>query len=492
MNSHFKSAITLILFLVASQTTADCFFDFNSDNIFLNGFEVDEVCEKQFYFERINTDKNISGVSKQIVIQKTISVTSKSKLLIISDGRFAPINGPAGYLRIEINGDDQYSTTAIHDWSTGTTGLSGQHSFNLMAYRVLPIGTYTIALIASAHPSNSGDFLVGSGTALSIMIDPTLKILTDSLTSDSNNIQVTTYNPPLIDINEGDADRPFIELLANTIPNNNSGIANVLSYVGGRAYQSCTGSGGSLGGQGDALWGFWVNNTCPTTSEASWGANDLYQGAELQTSMYAHSLRSISPQESLNIKFGASELAFGSNVGITPFENDICYKVANTKLISILNNGISGGAGGNNAFCSTYGFECVASTLGLPGCPNANTDVTIASKTITIPNNHSGILFFSAKGRIQAGSPEDSDMVVSLGIKIDGSPVGTVGVQQLYVPEAGSTRTLTASYLSAVGSNSSPLSAGNHTIEVYVHVNAVSAKFPSFPNELNLTYFDFD
>ncbi len=492
MNSHFKSKIIFILFFVANLVNADCFFDFNSENIFVNGFEVDEICEKQFYFELLNSDKNISGTSKQTVIQKTVSVTSQSKLLIISDGRFFPTNGPAGYLRIEINGDDQYSTVALHDWSTGTTGLSGQHSFNLMAYRVVPAGTYTITLIASAHPSNNGNFVVGSKSALSIMIDPSLKILTESLISDSNNIQVTTYNPPQIDINEGDSNRPFVELLANTIQNNNSSISNVLSYIGGRVYQSCTGNGGNLGGQGDALWGFWANNTCPTTSEASWGANDIYQGAELQTSMYAHSIHSLNPQQSLNIKFGASELAFGSNVGIPPFENDVCYKVANTKMVSILNNNISGGAGGNNIFCSTFTFECVATTLGLVGCPNANTDVTIASKTISIPTNHSGILFFSAKSRIQAGEPEDSDMSISLGIKIDGLKVGSLGVQQLFVPEIASTRTLTASYLSAVGPNSSPLSVGNHLIEVYVNVNAISTKHTSVPNELHLTYFDFD
>ncbi len=118
--------------------------------------------------------------------------------------------------------------------------------------------------------------------------------------------------------------------------------------------------------------------------------------------------------------------------------------------------------------------------------------VKLASDTITIPTGHFGVLFFSAKTRILAGAPEDDDMVVKLGIKIDGVPVGSVGVQQLYTPYEASSRSLTASYLSAVGDHSSPLTAGQHTVEAYIIVETTGAKHPSVPEELTLTYFDFD
>jgi hypothetical protein len=83
-------------------------------------------------------------------------------------------------------------------------------------------------------------------------------------------------------------------------------------------------------------------------------------------------------------------------------------------------------------------------------------------------------------------------MVVTLGIKIDGVRVGSVGVQQLYTPEIGSSRSLSASYLSTSGTNSNVLSAGQHTIEAFINLNTTGAKFPSVPEELVLTYFDFD
>lgn len=144
------------------------------------------------------------------------------------------------------------------------------------------------------------------------------------------------------------------------------------------------------------------------------------------------------------------------------------------------------------AFSSVFLYRDLGTTIGQAGCPDANADVTLASEVINIPENHSGILFFSAKTRIQAGSPEDNDMVVSLGIKIDGIRVGSIGIQQLYTPEVGSSRSLSASYLSSEGDNSAPLSAGQQTIEAFININTTGARFPSVPEELVLTYFDFD
>lgn len=487
MKTHFNILTVTILFLLSAKTFANCFFEFDADKVFSSSFE-EIICNKQFYFEQTSVDTIISGTSDHVVLQKTITVTEMSKLLVISDGRFDPLNGPAGFLRIKINGDDQYSSYAIHDWSTGTSGLSGQHSFNVMAYREVPAGSYTISLVASAHPSNDGDFRVGSLSSMSIMLDPSMKIVNSSFRGETGNIDVTTYDPPTVDINEGDADRPYVEVLSNDITNTVSSQSNVLSFVTGRAFLSCP-------GEGDALWGFWADNMCQATSEASWGVNDLYSGAETQSNMYAHSIYSLSHLESLNIKFGASELAFGTDQANSPsgsHENDVCYKVGDANLLTMLNDNISGGVGGNSTFCSTYVWKCVATTIGHPGCPSANTDVTLGSQIINIPTDHSGVMFFSAKTRIQGGSEDDEDMVVSLGIKIDGVRVGSVGVQQLYTPNTASSRSLSASYLSAVGSNSAPLSPGQHTIEAYINVATTGAGHPSVPEEVVLTYFDFD
>lgn len=327
------------------------------------------------------------------------------------------------------------------------------------------------------------------------MLDPELKIVESFLSGESVDVDVTTYNPPAVDVLEGSANRPFVEILDNDITNTVSLSANVFNFITGRAFQTCSSGGGGLSGQGDAMWGFWADSSCQYTSEASWGVNDIYEGAELQAPMYAHSVYPLGYLDTLNIKFGATELAFGSDRADDPsgaHENNVCYKVGSAKLLSVLNDGLSGGLGGNDTFCSTYTWKCVGTTTGEPNCPSANTEVILASDTITIPTGHSGVLFFSAKTRIQAGAPEDDDMVVKLGIKIDGVPVGSIGVQQLYTPYEASSRSLTASYLSAVGDHSSPLTAGQHTIEAYIIVETTGAKHPSVPEELTLTYFDFD
>jgi len=374
---------------------------------------------------------------------------------------------------------------------SGSRGVAGQHSLDVMAYKTLPPGLHKVTLIGSAHPSNPGIFSVGSLSGLSIMVDPELRVLMDALDGESQEINIQTYAPPDIDVNEGDADRPYVGLLSNTVSNPGYGLLNALTFVSGRSFQSCF----ENGGEGDALWGFWTDSQCQFTDQASWGVNDIYTHAERQTSMYAQAFHTLLPQQSTHIEFGASELAFGTDQASAPsgsHENDVCYTVGNTKLVTVLNDHMSDSVGGNNTFCSTYTWKCVASTSGFGNCPAENTDVTLSSTQIDVPEGHSGIFFFSAKTRIQAGEPEDSDMVVVFGIKINGQPVGSVGVQELIAPDTGSSRSLTASYLSAVSDHSTPLPPGTHTVEAFIRVQADSVSHASVPEELTLFYFDFD
>lgn len=111
--------ILIFTLLLSGFASADCFFNFDTDLVFDSDFE---TCNKQFYYDQIVSDMTISGTSDHVVLQQSVNVDSPSKLLVISDGRFDPIDGPTGFLRVKINGDDQYSSFAIHDWQTGTTG----------------------------------------------------------------------------------------------------------------------------------------------------------------------------------------------------------------------------------------------------------------------------------------------------------------------------------------------------------------------------------
>jgi hypothetical protein len=121
------------------------------------------------------------------------------------------------------------------------------------------------------------------------------------------------------------------------------------------------------------------------------------------------------------------------------------------------------------------------------GCPTMNTESVVASKTINIPQGHNGIIFFSAKSRIQGNRLNTSGESATFyfGIKIDGVKVGTVGVQKVKSPYVESSRSLTASYLSAPNT----LSPGNHTVQVYARAQG-NIKWALLTKDLPLIYFD--
>jgi hypothetical protein len=131
----------------------------------------------------------------------------------------------------------------------------------------------------------------------------------------------------------------------------------------------------------------------------------------------------------------------------------------------------------------------VATTIGSSGCPAAGTDVVIGTAIITIPAGHDGIVYFSAKTRIQADN-SDSFATAVLGIKVDNVARGTLGVQQLAVGAGQSSRNLSSSYLSAPGPNSAVLSPGPHTVQTYINVSGSLLHYPAVPQDVVLTYFD--
>ena len=111
--------------------------------------------------------------------------------------------------------------------------------------------------------------------------------------------------------------------------------------------------------------------------------------------------------------------------------------------------------------------ECVGSDQNWPGCPSIGPTTTFANSTFTVPEGHSGVVYFSLKSIVQ-GDPSDPGGIVAAQIAIDGVRVGSAGVQQLQSPDGVSTRTITAGYLAA---GAARLAAGVHTIAVLVDVS---------------------
>jgi len=448
-------------------------------------------CERnQSAFIALDDDVMVDGTSAQTILSHTLNLSDPLRIVVIADGRYFPVDAPAGTVRIRVNGSDQFSSIPVTDW--GSSQRPVMHGFNVLAVADLGPGPHLIELSANADPSRPGRFKLGSGSGLSVLVQPLSQIFLASLPGESSPIDLTTYDPGNgIDVNEGDLDRPFVALLSNGVSNRSGRPTMAISLASGRGFNAC--DSGIDNGFGDALLGIFSDGLCQSTHNAAWGVNDLDPDAELQAAMTAQAAHLLFPGQHRQISLIGSELAFGSDQAGSPsgaHENGVCWGLGSAQLVTAHAGAVAGAAPvGPEQLCSTYTWRCVATTIGQPGCPPAGTNVTLTSAQIAIPVGHDGIVQFNARTRIQADNA-DGFATIILGLKIDGNEVGAVGVQQLAAGAGQASRTLSASYLSAPLSPSGTLATGLHTVEVYLRVEGALLNFPSAPQDLALTWFD--
>jgi hypothetical protein len=441
-------------------------------------------------FKRISEDLLVPGTAPTVVLSHTFTLAVPTQVLAVADGRHFPVDAPAATLRIRFNGDESKSSVSVTDWGSSLRPV--MHGFNVLADAWLDAGTHTVDLVASAHPSRPGRFRVGSGSGLSVLVQPLSRLQSQALPGASANIDVTTYAPAQgIDINEGDADRPLLPLLGHTLRNAGTRTLDVVTLAGGRAFHAC--NSGIDDGHGDALLGLQADGVCQDTHSASWGVTDIDPDAELQAPLMLHGVHRLLPGQQRALTLVGSELAFGSDQAGSPsgaHENGVCWGLGSARLLSASGGGVVGAAStGVNRFCSTYTWRCVATTIGTTGCPAAGSDVVIASAWVQIPAGHDGIVLFNARTRIQADNG-DSQATAVLGIRVDGQPVAAIGMQQLAAGAAQASRTLSASYLSAPDAPGGALAVGLHLVEVTINVSGASLAHPSVPTDLALTWLD--
>jgi hypothetical protein len=450
-----------------------------------------ETCQRsQSSFRSLPQDLLIAGVDSQVVLSHSFVLQAPTTILAVADGRYFPLDAPAGSVRIRINGDESHSSVPITDWASSQRPV--MHAFNVLASAQLGAGTHLVELVASAHPSRPGRFMVGSGSGLSVLVQPHSQLTVSALVGASPVIDLTTFDPAQgIDVREGDLDRPFLRLLEHTIGNHSGRPTWTISLASGRGFNAC--NGGIDNGFGDALLGLYGNSICQATENASWSVNDLHPDAELQGAMMLHSAHALQPGESLLSSLIGSELAFGSDQAGSPsgaHENGVCWALGSARLISATAGAVNGrAASGPNQLCATYTWRCVATTQGSPSCPPAGTDVPLTSAQIAIPQGHDGIVLFNARSRIQADN-SDGFATAVLGLKVNGIDRGALGVQQLADGAGEASRTLSASLLTAPDAPGGVLSPGLHHVEVYMRMSGDRLRFPSAPRDLALTWFD--
>lgn len=460
----------------------------SSEVIRADSFE--DCARSQSSFQKLAEDLIISGTAAHVVLSRSVTVDAPTQLLAVADGRYFPIDAPAGSVRIRIDGDETSSSVAITDWGSSLRPV--MHGFNVLGNATLAPGTHLVELIASAHPTRPGRFVVGSSSGLALLLQPLSHLDTAALSGQSAEINLTTYAPAQgIDVREGDMNRPVVPLLGFPVTNVSGRPIDAITLASGRGYYAC--NNGIDNGFGDALLGLFADGQCQSTHSASWSVNDIHPDAELQAGMMLHSVHRLGVGQQRSLSLVGSELAFGSDQASAPsgaHENGVCWGLGSARMITASAGAVTGSASsGPDLSCATYTWRCVATTLGSSGCPQAGTDVLLSSAQISIPSGHDGIVLFNARTRIQAAN-EDGFATVVLGIKVDGQSVSALGLQQLAVGAGQASRTLSASYLSAPGSATGPLSVGMHTVEVYINVSGNPLRFPSVPSDVSLTWFD--
>lgn len=413
----------------------------------------------------LNADAFVSG--PRTVLSKTIYVPHDGWAYLQSDGRYFSSTMPTGGLArtyIMLDGV-KISNDSTIDW-TGGTHVS-QHCFNAIAAAYLTQGYHDISLNAEGQ-----SFYIGAGSNLSLVASAAAQAVVSTLANDAGPYSFSLPSGGLPD--------------GSTVPNFVVTSQYVSTTAGQPIISLASFSETNAGRNGDALLTIYKDGAQPTLSQATWTNNDGYPVIELRAPMYSHAY--------FDTSGGSSAISLNASLypwSVNGQPNNVTYQVdKSAQLVSLV-----GGMTLYGKVLSTWNspqneshfgyFWCIGSDQSWPGCPATNTEVKLATTTITVPATHSGEVFFTSKIRMQ-GDPSDGGGNVFLYLKIDGQPVSSYGVQGITAYDGASQRTLSTSYFTAGGLRLSP---GSHTVEAWVKASG-SFIHMTASADLPLIYFD--
>ena len=218
---------------------------------------------------------------------------------------------------------------------------------------------------------------------------------------------------------------------------------------------------------GDPMPGIYLDRQHPRNASSLWTVNHACTCAEVEGPLFTQALL-LQGHQTSSISLDATEFA-GSLPG-PPRENPANYIVPPGATLVALSGGMQI-IGKADSLLPSYPDEvgtvsdgwCIGSSSAWPDCPLIDTDVLLAEQTITVPDNHSGVVMFVAKSRVQ-GDETDGGGEIQLWLTIDGIRRGSTGLQQIKAPSGDSRRTIAASYLTAGNDRLNP---GPHVIRLY-------------------------
>ncbi len=377
-------------------------------------------------YAQLPQDVLVTSTSGQVILQLSISLASGRFVFFESDGRFFPYQ-QAGLAIVEIRVDGvRVSNMSALD-SRGTAPV--QHSYNCIGHSYYAAGTHTVQLVAYNHPSAPGRFKVGSGSNLSAVVDPSTDNTVLARSSDTGYINVTTRNfQPGTTISH-------VNVLSGW---HFASESPTIVLSSGRSYTT-------LPAYGDAMWGTFINDTCPTSAEHLWTVNDLAPDSETHAPMYGHAVYDAAGQISLQL--AATELPYEQGNQ----ENPVQYVLGSSTILLALsgNMPIVGSAAE-----LPYSLPCQPGTY----IPAGDGTYYYWSRTFTVLPSQQGNVMFLLKTRVLDCNDNEGSGAVHLRLELDGQEVGSTGVQEFAYNNTCHQRTLSASYLGL------HLSAGQHTV----------------------------
>lgn len=386
----------------------------------------------------------------QVVLQSSLSLTTSTRVFFESDGRFFPYqqNGLAT-MEIRLDGG-RISNSSMLDFKDGTTAPV-QHSFNCIAATYVSAGTHTVQLVGYNHPSVSGgEFYVGSGSNLSVVVNPSSVITYAAMGSDSAEINVTTdpFNPPI----------QYVSVLSasHTAPS-----APIVVLTSGRNYDD-------LAKYGDSLWGTYVNGQCPANSQQLWTVNDLSTTSETHAPLFGQALYNTSG--AVTVQLAATELPYIN----PPSENPVEYKVGSTTSIVAL----SGNIPINGGVAQSPSVQCNPNSYFAAGTGSHD----LWNTSFQVQSGQNGNVMFLLKTRVfDCQDANAGPGTFKLQLVLDGVLVGSIGDQDYTSDNTCHARTMSASYLAM------HLASGTHTIGGNLNVTGMPNGAAS--GDLGLIYF---
>lgn len=386
---------------------------------------------------------------RAVLLTAPLALEQPDWIFLETDGSYGPLaTGSAAAVYVQVDGQ-RVTNESKTDWRRSRVPLP--HSFNAIGAVNLDAGDHTVELVAE---SIAGSFSVAALSNLSVFVHPSESVAVATLEGQAGPFAYTT-------LGGAGPDLPHDPLASITADVRNTIVALASATAQRTAHD------------GDPMLGIYLDGQHPGNASSLWTVNDACTCAEVEGPLFTQALLSGGSQNS-TISLDATEFAW-TFPGPTARENPAIYVVPQGATLVVLNGGMQI-IGKANSLLQYHDDEvgtvsdgwCVGSSVGWPdGCPAMGTDVLLAEQTIIVPDNHSGVVMFVAKSRVQ-GDETDAGGEIQLWLSVDGIRRGSIGVQQIKAPSGDSQRTIAASYLAA---GNDTLSPGPHVIRLYSKAN---------------------